>query len=77
MELRVKFEGDFDITNLDGVPKAERAEVIQGAIANMILEMPEEFLDIIFQHDIIIEGERKEVPKAAPAEGHFGFYTGR
>ena len=75
--MTVKFEGDFDITNLEGVPKAERAEVIQGAIASMILEMPEEFLDIIFQHDIIIEEESREIPKVAPAEGHFGFYTGR
>ena len=75
--MKVKFEGDFDITNLDEVPRAERAEVIQGAIASMILEMPEEFLDIIFQHDIIIEDERREIPKVAPTEGHFGFYTGR
>ena len=75
--MRVKFEGDFDITNLDDVPKAERAEVIQGAIASMILEMPEEFLDIIFQHDIIIEEEERKVPRAVPVEGQFGFYTGR
>ena len=77
--MRVKFEGDFEITNLDQVPDDERESCIRGAIYKMVLDMPEEFLEIIDQHDIIIE-ERKKVrqyPKVTPKEGHFGFYTGR
>lgn len=75
MELRVKLQGDFEITNLDSVPSDERESCIRGAIYKMVLDTPEEFLEIIDQHDIIIK--EATVPRKAPEEGQFGFYTGR
>ena len=72
LELKIKFEGDFEFENL---PQGrDRQECIEGALANLVINNPEEFLDIIFQHDIIVE---QKVPRKAPVEGAFGFYTGR
>lgn len=71
--MRIKFEGEFEFENL---PQGrDRQECIEGAIANLVLQQPEDFLDIIFQHDIMVKEER--VPLKAPQEGAFGFYTGR
>lgn len=70
--MRIKFQGEFEFENL---PQGrDRKECIEGAIANLVLQQPEDFLDIIFQHDIIV---KDEVPRKAPEEGAFGFYTGR
>ncbi len=70
--MKIKFEGDFEFENL---PQGrDRQECIEGALANLVINNPEEFLDIIFQHDIIVE---QKVPRKAPVEGAFGFYTGR
>lgn len=69
--MKVKMTGDFEFENL---PQGrDRQECIEGAIANLVINNPEEFLDIIFQHDIIVE----KVIKKEPAEVGFGFYTGR
>lgn len=70
--MRIKFEGEFEFANL---PQGQdRQECIEGAIANLVTQKPEEFLDIIFQHDIIVE---KALVKTEPVELGFGFYTGR
>jgi hypothetical protein len=70
--MKIKFAGEFEFENL---PQGrDRKECIEGALANLVLQNPEEFLDIIFQHDIIVE---KTVAKKEPVEGAFGFYTGR
>jgi len=74
MELRVKLQGDFEFENLPD--NEDRDLCIQGAIVDLVMNNPEEFLDIIFQHDIIIKEEQR-VPRKAPEEGAFGFYTGR
>ena len=73
--MRVKFEGDFDFENLPD--NLDRQVCVEGGIVDMVLNNPEDFLDIIFQHNIIVTDEKKEVPKAPPIENHFGFYTGR
>ena len=70
--MRIKLEGEFEFANL---PQGrDRQECIEGALANLVTQNPEEFLDIIFQHDIIVE---QALVKTEPVELGFGFYTGR
>jgi hypothetical protein len=75
MVMKVYFEGEFDFTNLPN--NEDREDCIKGAIAKAALENPEDFLENLWSHDIIIKEERKTVPRTEPVEGHFGFYTGR
>lgn len=70
--MRIKFEGDFEFKNL---PQGrDRQECIEGAIANLVLQNPEEFLDTIFSYDILVE---KPLANVKPVANGFGFYTGR
>ncbi len=70
--MRINLSGDFEFENL---PQGrDRKECIEGALANLVINNPEEFLDIIFQNDIIV---KEKVVKKEPQEGAFGFYTGR
>ena len=73
--MKIKLSGEFEFENLP--TNEDRQECIEGALANMVMMNPEEFLDIIFQNDIIVSEEVKRVPRAVPSEGQFGFYTGR
>ena len=70
--MRIKFEGAFEFENL---PQGrDRQDCIEGAIANLVLQNPEEFLDAIFSYDILVE---KPLAKVQPVESGLGFYTGR